>query len=178
LFPPDNDASATPLPATPKQKRNTKSVGDLSEVMVIAALVRAGYLVSIPFGENHRYDVIADDGVQLLRIQVKTGRLRGGAINFWCRSSHQHRRSGPRAVRISVKSNISPSSALKTGRSTLSPSPNWWPRRGICAWPRALIGRLGRFGGLPNTCWRSLVVKHNIGNVESVGSIPTASSRY
>ena len=67
--------------------------------MVIAALVRAGYLVSIPFGENHRYDVIADDGVQLLRIQVKTGRLRGGAINFWCRSSHQHRRSGPTASR-------------------------------------------------------------------------------
>jgi cupin superfamily acireductone dioxygenase involved in methionine salvage len=34
-------------------------------------------LVSIPFGENHRYDLIADDGERLLRIPVKTGRLRG-----------------------------------------------------------------------------------------------------
>jgi PD-(D/E)XK endonuclease len=99
LFPPDSDASGTPLAAMPKQKRNTKAIGDLSEVMVIAALVRGGYLVSIPFGENHRYDVIADDGMKLLRIQVKTGRLRGGAINFMCSSSHQHRRSGPTASR-------------------------------------------------------------------------------
>jgi hypothetical protein len=99
LFPPDSDSSAASLSATPKQKRNTKSIGDLSEVMVIAALVQHGYLVSIPFGENHRYDVIADDGLQLLRIQVKTGRLRGGAINFRCSSSHQHRRSGPTASR-------------------------------------------------------------------------------
>jgi hypothetical protein len=80
-------------------KRNTKAVGDLSEVMVIAALVRNGYLVSIPFGENHRYDIIADDGQKLLRIQVKTGRLRKGVVQFNCCSSHQHRRSGPTASR-------------------------------------------------------------------------------
>ena len=67
--------------------------------MVIAALVRHGYLVSIPFGENHRYDIIADDGNRLIRVQVKTGRLRNGVIDFRCSSSHQHRRSGPTATR-------------------------------------------------------------------------------
>jgi hypothetical protein len=44
LFPPDDDASANPLTATPTQKRNTKSIGDLSEVMVIAALSDAAIL--------------------------------------------------------------------------------------------------------------------------------------
>jgi hypothetical protein len=83
----------------PPQKRNTKAIGDISEAMVISSLIRNGYLVSIPFGENHRYDVIADNGERLLRVQVKTGRLRNGVIRFVCCSSHQHRRSGPTATR-------------------------------------------------------------------------------
>jgi PD-(D/E)XK endonuclease len=100
LFPPeDNNEIVVPAAPLPKPKRNTKAIGDLSEAMVIAAFVRHGYLVSIPFGENHRYDLIADDGNQLLRIQVKTGRLRDGVIKFVCCSSHQHRRSGPTATR-------------------------------------------------------------------------------
>ena len=102
LFPPEDvehQAATAAAPTYEKPKRNSKAIGDLSEVMVIAALVRHGYLVSIPFGENHRYDVIADDGKQLLRIQVKTGRLRGGVIDFVCSSSHQHRRSGPTSSR-------------------------------------------------------------------------------
>ena len=100
LFPPESDDVRGLIPPLEtKATRNTKAVGDLSEVMVIAALVSHGYLVSIPFGENHRYDVIADDGTRLLRIQVKTGRRRGGIITFRCNSSHQHRRSGPTASR-------------------------------------------------------------------------------
>ena len=101
LFPPEDGADellVVPAPAEAKPKRNTKAVGDVSEAMVIAALVSRGYLVSIPFGENHRYDLIADDGERLLRIQVKTGRARGGVIQFRCCSSHQHRRSGPTAT--------------------------------------------------------------------------------
>jgi hypothetical protein len=34
----------------------TKRVGDISELRVMCDLVAAGFLVSIPFGENHRYD--------------------------------------------------------------------------------------------------------------------------
>jgi PD-(D/E)XK endonuclease len=99
LFPPDDGVRAIQLVPTPKPRRDTKSVGDYSELMVIAALIRHGYLISIPFGENHRYDVIADNGERLLRIQVKTGRLQGGIINFMCSSSHQHRRAGPTSSR-------------------------------------------------------------------------------
>jgi hypothetical protein len=98
LFPPDEKIMPRAI-SNVRPGRDTKSIGDRSEAMVIAALVCQGYLVSIPFGENHRYDLIADDGERLLRIQVKTGRLRDGIINYACSSTHQHRRSGPTANR-------------------------------------------------------------------------------
>jgi hypothetical protein len=75
-------------------RRNTKAIGQLSEIMVAAELARAGYLVSVPLGENSRYDLIADKDGRLFRVQVKTGRLRNGAIIFACYSSHSHRK-GP-----------------------------------------------------------------------------------
>ena len=45
----------------------------------------------LPLGENHRYDLIIDDGRALSRVQIKTGRLRGGVIIYSCSSSHAHR---------------------------------------------------------------------------------------
>ena len=57
------------------------------------ALEHAGYTLSLPFGENTRYDLIIDDGSNLSRVQCKTGRLRGGAIIFPACSSYAHHRS-------------------------------------------------------------------------------------
>ncbi len=71
-------------------KRDTKSMGDASEAALVALFVQAGYLVSIPFGENHRYDLIVDGGNGLRKVQVKTGRLRHGSIVYNCCSSHAH----------------------------------------------------------------------------------------
>ena len=75
----------------PTRKRDTKRTGDISEMRVAIALVEAGYLVSKPYGENARYDLVADDGERLLRVQVKTGRIRGGAVRFSACSTHGHR---------------------------------------------------------------------------------------
>jgi uncharacterized protein YwbE len=72
-------------------KRNTKRVGDISELRVMHDLVQAGYLVAIPFGEDHRYDLIVEKDNVLSRVQVKTGRLRKGVVVFNCFSSHTHR---------------------------------------------------------------------------------------
>ena len=58
------------------------------------ALAGAGYRICVPFGENHRYDLIADGLGKLLRVQVKNGRVRAGAIKVRCYSSHSHR-GGP-----------------------------------------------------------------------------------
>lgn len=53
--------------------RNSKAIGDETEARAIATLVAHGYSVSIPFGDNDKYDLIADDGSELTRIQCKTG---------------------------------------------------------------------------------------------------------
>jgi len=73
------------------ERRSTKKIGDVSEAQVIAALTKRGYKVLLPFGEDHRYDLVIDDGEKLSRVQVKTGRLRGGVIKYNCSSSHAHR---------------------------------------------------------------------------------------
>lgn len=72
-------------------KRNTKKIGDISELHAIVALTKLGYKVLLPFGENQRYDFVIDDGETFSRVQVKTGQLRGDVILYSCSSSHAHR---------------------------------------------------------------------------------------
>ena len=72
--------------------RDTKSIGELSELIVGAALVRAGYRVALPLGESQRYDLVIEKGGVFSRVQVKTGRLRNGVILFHPYSSHSHRK--------------------------------------------------------------------------------------
>lgn len=74
--------------------RNTKAVGEISEIAVVLRLMRAGYDVSRPFGDNARYDLVIDDGARLSRVQVKTARLRAGKIQFATSSSQLHRGRG------------------------------------------------------------------------------------
>jgi hypothetical protein len=54
------------------------------------ALRDAGFALSVPFGENTRYDLIIDDGKSLARVQCKTGRIRHGAIIWNVYSSYAH----------------------------------------------------------------------------------------
>ena len=65
----------------------------------MAALWDAGYAVSVPFGENTRYDLVIDDGQRLARVQCKTGRLRKGAIIFKTASTYAHHRAPPQPSR-------------------------------------------------------------------------------
>jgi hypothetical protein len=86
------DRVEPPVP-TGVPKRNTKLKGDISELRVAIALTEAGYAVSKPLGENQRYDLVADDGTRLLRVQVKSGLIRDGVVVFNCCSTHGHRRT-------------------------------------------------------------------------------------
>lgn len=61
---------------------NTKAKGEISEGHVIAHLLKKGYSVSMPFGDNQRYDLILDDGERLWRVQVKTARRTSGGVLF------------------------------------------------------------------------------------------------
>ena len=83
--------------------RDTKSVGELSELIVATVLARHGYRVAMPLGENHRYDLIIDKDGVLARVQVKTGRLRTGAILFNCYSVHAHSGRCLRSYRGSIE---------------------------------------------------------------------------
>lgn len=72
----------------------TKQKGNLTELQCITACYAAGYSVSIPYGENSRYDFILDVDGKLLKIQVKTSRFKKtiknpkDAIVFTCRSTN------------------------------------------------------------------------------------------
>jgi hypothetical protein len=61
---------------------HTKRTGEVSELQVLAALARDGHVLAIPFGDNQRYDLLIDRGGVFERVQVKTGRLRTGAVRF------------------------------------------------------------------------------------------------
>jgi hypothetical protein len=67
-----------------------KAIGDRTTLVVMLALIEAGYSVLLPFGENTRYDLVIDDDKELRRVQCKTGRLRDGAIQFSACSSYAH----------------------------------------------------------------------------------------
>ena len=64
---------------------SSKEKGNLTELQCITAFYKLGYQVSIPYGENSRYDFIADVNGKLIRVQVKTSntkRAAQGAISF------------------------------------------------------------------------------------------------
>lgn len=64
---------------------SSKEKGNLTELQCITAFYKLGYQVSIPYGENSRYDFIADVNGKLIRVQVKTSSIKKdtqGAISF------------------------------------------------------------------------------------------------
>ena len=50
----------------------TKQKGNITEMECILAFMKAGYKVSIPYGEDCRYDLVIDIANRLYRIQCKT----------------------------------------------------------------------------------------------------------
>lgn len=74
---------------------NSKHIGNIGEILAIAYLVKKGYYVSIPYGDNARYDLIVDDGIKLHRIQVKTTvPITDSFAEFYLQSSQAHRGKG------------------------------------------------------------------------------------
>ncbi|WP_415379808.1 group I intron-associated PD-(D/E)XK endonuclease [Halosimplex sp. TS25] len=64
-----------------------KERGEKSEAAVIYELIRRDITVLEPFGDNERYDVVVEIDGTFHRIQIKTGRLEDGRIQFETRSS-------------------------------------------------------------------------------------------
>ena len=67
----------------------SKQKGNLTELQCITAFMAEGCGVSIPYGDNSKYDFIADINGKLLKIQVKTSSFKDeNAIQFSCRITH------------------------------------------------------------------------------------------
>jgi hypothetical protein len=71
-------------------------VGQRSEAAILAAFVERGFEVLMPWGTNHRYDMVLDFGDRFLRVQCKTGRLKNGAVEF---SAHSVRSNTKQVLR-------------------------------------------------------------------------------
>lgn len=63
--------------------KTTAAMGMKSESIVLATLVSMGLNVLIPYGHNHRYDLVVESSKGFIRIQCKTGRMsQTGSIIF------------------------------------------------------------------------------------------------
>jgi len=80
-------------------RTDPKTIGERSEGMILAALLRAGKVVLSPFGDNQRYDLVVDEDGTFIRIQCKTGRVKDGALEFVTCSSQAHRGKGTQNYR-------------------------------------------------------------------------------
>jgi hypothetical protein len=63
--------------------RDTSVIGDATTAVILAALVKAGKVVLLPFGDRHRYDLGVEEQGIFLRIQCKTGRIRKNGVVFF-----------------------------------------------------------------------------------------------
>ena len=61
---------------------NTTQIGTVTEGMVLAAILKTGRTVLVPFGSQQDYDLVMEEGGCFFRVQCKTGRLRQGSIHF------------------------------------------------------------------------------------------------
>lgn len=73
-------------------KKHPKWKGETAEAIVIAELLKREIPVSIPFGENQRYDLIMDLSGKLYKVQVKSVRWLDGKVEV--RKKSKGRRKG------------------------------------------------------------------------------------
>lgn len=78
------------------RKKDTCKTGDISEMKAKMKLLEKGYTVSEPINSGSRYDLVADDGEELYKVQVKTAYSENeNTSTFECRS---HPQSGKKKV--------------------------------------------------------------------------------
>ncbi|MDO8729574.1 MAG: group I intron-associated PD-(D/E)XK endonuclease [Candidatus Omnitrophota bacterium] len=65
-----------------------KTKGTIAELHVCADLIKQGWHILLPYGENQRYDVVAEKEGRFLRIQVKYVTPKDGRLYVNCQSSN------------------------------------------------------------------------------------------
>lgn len=57
-------------------------LGNHSESVILSAYLKAGFIVSVPFGSGASYDLLVDTSSNIFRIQVKTGWISKGVLKY------------------------------------------------------------------------------------------------
>jgi len=75
---------------------NSKDKGNIGEAIALAKFVELGIQVSVPFGDNARYDLIAEFNGKLNKIQIKycSQITENNSISCPCSSSTYHTKYG------------------------------------------------------------------------------------
>ena len=65
-----------------------KTKGSIAELVVASKLMNAGWRVLFPFGENNRYDLVAEKDGKFVKVQVKYVTPHNGTLEVNCKSSN------------------------------------------------------------------------------------------
>jgi len=65
-----------------------KTKGSIAELAVATRLMKDGWHVLLPYGENTRYDLVAEKDNRFVRIQVKYVTPKNGVLYVNCQSSN------------------------------------------------------------------------------------------
>ena len=65
-----------------KANLTPNAIGERSQGAIAAEVMKYGYIILVPFGEAHRYDMVIEKDGQFSRLQCKTGRYINGVIKF------------------------------------------------------------------------------------------------
>ncbi|MDQ2906076.1 MAG: group I intron-associated PD-(D/E)XK endonuclease [Ktedonobacteraceae bacterium] len=73
-----------------KGKRDTNSIGSISESAIVTRFLQLGYEVLTPYGRDQRYDLVVENAdEQFSRIQCKTGKVEdNGTVMVFNTASH------------------------------------------------------------------------------------------
>jgi hypothetical protein len=82
-----------------------KAKGDLAEVMIAADLIRRGYKIAVPYGEDWDFDLIVCRGERLERVQCKYSESNGVYITVRC-CSHSLTNGKVKATKRYTKATI------------------------------------------------------------------------
>lgn len=117
--------------------------GSITEAVVLAALVKAGKKVVIPYGNYGEYDLLIDEGTRFVKVQCKTGKLTDGVVNF---RAYTHNSLGDKSYSDQIdwfgvfcpqnqKTYLVPASKCNMGTVSLrvDPPKNNWKKRIVWA---------------------------------------------
>jgi hypothetical protein len=65
-----------------------KAKGSIAELAVASKLMNMGWRVLFPFGENSRYDLVAEKEGKFVKVQVKYITPKNGTLEVNCKSSN------------------------------------------------------------------------------------------